>query len=60
MVGLIQRPFDWRRECPGDVVVRRFPAVVGKGRGEEIDEAAIEAARRKLQRRRLTEVGETT
>jgi len=46
-------PFDWRRDCPTDLA-RRFPGVVGEGRGVEISEEAVQEARRKLQGRKLT------
>ena len=45
--------FDWKATCPADVV-RPFPAVIGKGRGSELTDAAIREARRKLQGRQLT------
>lgn len=54
MVGMIRRPFDWHRDCPGDTVARRFPAVVGKGRGRPLTDKAIAEARRKLHGRGLT------
>lgn len=50
--------FDWRRQCPGDVARRRFPAVIGKGRGQPLTDEAIREARRKLQGRPLTDAGE--
>lgn len=50
-------PFDWRRICPDDVG-RRFPAVIGKGRGRPLTDAEIREARRKLQGRKLTPEGE--
>jgi hypothetical protein len=30
--------FDWRRDCPGDLA-RRFPPIVGRGRGVVMDAA---------------------
>lgn len=53
------RPFDWRVDCPRDVV-RAFPAVAGKGRGTIVDETAIAAARRKMQDQKLTYRGRPT
>lgn len=44
------RPFDWRKDCPDDVA-RRYPAVVGTGRGEPLEQAIN---RRKMQGRPLT------
>lgn len=55
--GQVTPPFDWRRACPRDVV-RDFPAVIGKGRGQPLTEEAIREARRKLQGRQLTPEGE--
>lgn len=52
----MNRPFDWRRDCPQDVG-RRFPAIAGNGRGKELAEAAVREASRKLQGRRLTGKG---
>lgn len=48
------RLFDWKAACPQDVD-RRFPAVIGKGRGHPLTEEAIREARRKLQGRELTQ-----
>lgn len=45
--------FDWKRECPEDVA-KRWPAVVGQGRGKELPVEAVQEARRKLQGRELT------
>lgn len=33
------RPFDWRVQCPQDVGGRRWPAVVGRGRGRPLGTA---------------------
>jgi hypothetical protein len=56
----MSRPFDWRRDCPEDVARRRFPAIAGNGRGREVDEEAVEEARRKMRHRRLTSSGKST
>lgn len=49
----MNRPFDWRRDCPEDVA-KRWPPVAGKGRGKEIPIETVRDAHRKLQGRRLT------
>jgi hypothetical protein len=54
------RPFDWRCDVPGDFGGRRFPAIVGKGRGRKLEPELVEEARRKLQSKRLTPEKETT
>jgi hypothetical protein len=59
MGHLSKRPFDWGRECPADVARRRFPPIIGEGRGRELDDGAILEARRKLQGQPLTAKGET-
>ena len=48
-----ERPYDWRRDCPEDVV-RVFPPVAGTGRGEELSTEGIEEPRRKMRPRELT------
>lgn len=45
--------FDWKATCPEDVA-RPFPAIIGRGRGEELSPDAIREARRNLRGGRLT------
>lgn len=46
----MRHPFDWMRDCPGDVGVRLWPPIIGAGRGEVMppDHAAMRWLERML------------